>query len=87
MKEKECKAYIHTYKCPEEDCTSCKYRSPATLQTQKCEITYNISIDPPPQNCRECPFFLHDEKSDHCQFGAKERSFSALQRVKDCPLR
>lgn len=43
-------------------------------------------IAPPLQNCRECPFFLHDEKSDHCQFGAKERSFSALQRVRDCPL-
>lgn len=33
VKDKECKAYIHTYKCSETSCDDCEYRYPSCVQT------------------------------------------------------
>lgn len=67
-------------------------------ETNKAKIyhkkkQYDISISSLPNNCDECPFFLHhkdDEYSgydyNYCQFGAKNNFGIVLHRAPDCPL-
>jgi len=64
-----------------------------SIQTKYKGINYEISINPLPEKCTECPFFLHYTDNecgyydcDYCQFNAKEIFGAALYRVKDCPL-
>lgn len=55
--------------------------------------TFEIKIEPKPNNCKECPFLRHymdDEYSgfdiDYCMFDHKETFGSYVNRPSDCPL-
>ena len=63
------------------------------MDTKYKSKNFQIAINPLPNNCDECPFFLHHADDEyggydynHCQFGAKNHWGIALQRAKDCPL-
>lgn len=55
--------------------------------------TFNITVDPKPNNCKECPF-LHYHADDeyggydyeYCIFGNNENFGRYVARPTDCPL-
>lgn len=64
------------------------------MKITKENKTYDIVINPKPDNCKECPFYLlheDDECGDYnfyyCQFEGCKNNFGCyLQRPVDCPL-
>lgn len=53
MKDLECKAYLHTYKCNEKDCEGCKYRYSDLIHK-----LHELAIQ------TDCPVYLGDKEVD-----------------------
>lgn len=53
MKDLECHAYLHTYKCNEKDCEGCKYRY-SDLVYKLNELAIQT----------DCPIYLGDKEVD-----------------------